>query len=57
MEQAVKYGMMDANILGYLKMERKMEMENLFGQIKVTMKEIGIKIKQMDMGYLFGQIK
>ena len=57
MEQAVRYGMMDVNILDYLKMERKMEMENLCGQIKVTMKAIGIKIKQMDMEYLFGLIR
>ena len=48
---------MDQNMKENLKMELKMEKENIYSKTKKYIKELGNKVKEMEMELIYGKIK
>lgn len=63
----LKFGRMVPNMKDFIYKEKNMEkvkyininffQENMFGMILATMKEIGLKIKLVDLEFIFGQME
>ena len=52
LEQGMKYGMILQIIMEIIKMEKKMEQEHIYGQIKLYIKENGKKILFKDLAFI-----
>lgn len=50
----MKYGLMGATLLGCIRMEKRMVLANLNGQMELALKEIGNSIKCMGREFLNG---